>query len=180
MYLMVSGDPSLISISNISFEENKARKEESTLYVVWKSTLSITSNEFSPFVNANGDEAKMETLKGEIVTLAELLSGEGGGGGSSEEGGEGEGKNTFAVCAVVAMSGNVGKVVVIVDEDEEMSSGEGCVVGMEGEDVKGEVKMGEVGREGAVVEMGNELTNVLKQSEDITIVMNVSYGLSNG
>ena len=69
---------------------------------------------------------------------------------------------------------------------KEENIGEGCVVGMEGGEVSGEVVMGgsgigEVNGEGVRVNMGNALTRVLQGCENIEIVMNVTYsGASNG
>ena len=59
------------------------------------------------------------------------------------------------------------------------------MVGMEGGEVSGEVVMGgsgvgEVNGEGVRVSMGNALTRVLQRCENIEIVMNVTYGGSNG
>ena len=48
-------------------------------------------------------------------------------------------------------------------------------MGMEGGEVEGEGN-----GEGVKVNMGNELKKIMNECEDISIVMNVTYGLSNG
>ena len=176
MYLMISGDPSTIEMNEVKFEGNgnTAYKAGNTLYVVWKSTSNMISDQFSSFVNASED-AKVETSKGEIIRLGEFVSS-----GESSEEEEEEGKNGYKVCAQIEMRNNTGKVVVIVMDEEEESGGEGCVVGMEGGEVSGERSMGEVNGEGVVVDMGSELTQMMQECEDIEIVMNVSYSLSTG
>ena len=106
--------------------------------------------------------------------------GEYGGGSSEEE--EEQGKERYKVCTQIENVGNVGNVVVVVvvkeeeEEEGEEESGEGsCIVGMEEEEVNGEVD-----GEGVMVDMGNELTKVLSECEDIQIVMNITVTKSNG
>ena len=181
VYLMISGDPSVIELSNVAFEGNSASTTGNTLYVVWRSMESMYSNQFSSFVTLSeemNEEAKVETGK-EIVTLAEFVSDEEEGSGS---GSEGEGKNIYAVCTQIEISDSIGKVIVAVVNETEELSGDGCIVGMEGGEVSGDVEIekGEVNGEGVVVDMGSELTKVLGECEDIKIVLNITYGLSNG
>ena len=91
------------------------------------------------------------------------------------------------ICSLYTndMSENIGKMVVAVEEKDEDSEEGGCIVEMEGGEVSGEVEMGrdwvgEVNGEGVMVGMGSDLTAVLQKCEDIQIVVNVTYGLSNG
>ena len=170
--MIVSGTPSQIAMDRISFEGNgnSAYTAGHTLYVVWRGVESISSKEFSSFENSSKLEGQVETWKGVIGSLAELLSG----------GWSVEGKNQFAVCTQLDVSGNVGKVVVMVDEVVESINGTRCVVGMEGEEVNGDVSVGEMNGKAASVDMGSELTSVMQKCEDIKIVMNVTFGESNG
>ena len=173
VYLVISGDPSLIEMSDVIFEENSASSSNggNTLYIVWKSTSSMDSTQFDSFETSSEDEVKVETWKGTIVTFGEFVS---GGSGCGSEGGEG--KNGYKVCTEIEITEKVGTVKVAVLDREEEMSGQTCVVGME----EGEVE-GEVSGEGVRVNMGRELTEVLSECEDIQIVMNVTYGCaSNG
>ena len=102
-------------------------------------------------------------------------------------GSEGECVSEFAVCTQVKITDNdTAKVVVSVADGEEEMSGEGCIVDMEEGEVSGEVEMGrggvgEVNGEGVVVDMGSELKKLLERCEDISIVVNITYGgASNG
>ena len=198
VYVVIGSDALVINMSDVTFEGkgNRASKEGNTLYVVWRSVESMEWNEFSSFEGLSEDmkgEAKVETRERGIVGMGEFVSG----GGSGEEececececgsGSEGEGKNQIVVCTHVKMEeNNRGKVVVaVVSEEEEKNGGEGCVVGMEGGEGEGEVVVegsgvGEVNGEEVVVDMGKELTRVLQRCENIEIVMNVTYGGSNG
>ena len=184
MYVTISGDPSLINMSDIIFEGkgNSARKEGNTLYVVWKSTSNMTSEEFSSFWGLSGEsnEAKGETSNGEIVPLTKVV-----GGGGVRDG--------YKVCAQIDVTDNAATLTVSVmdkgEEEEGEGEGEGgegesgeeesgggeCVVGMEGGEVEGEMN-----GEGVRVSMGKELKKIMTECEDISIVMNVTYGLSNG
>ena len=178
VYVVISGDPSEIEMSNVTGDENSASGYENTLYVVWKSTLNI--REFSSFVELSEEmngQAKVEKWNGEIVTLREYVNGSGG---SIVEGSESE--SGYKVCAELEMSEDIGKlkVVVLNGKEEEGDGGEGCVVGIEGGEVSGEVKVEGGNGEEIVVDMGKEMTKVFSQCEDLSIVMNVTYGLSNG
>ena len=86
VYLVISGDPSEIEMSDVIFKENSASKGGNTLYVVWKSTSWLTSEQFSSFLTCDEEEAKVETWKGKVATLGEFVSS----GGS-----EGEGENGY-------------------------------------------------------------------------------------
>ena len=178
VYVNVSGDPSMIKMSPVRFEgnENHASESGNTVYVVWRSIENMRSEAFGSFVTLNeewNEEGKVETGKGKIVRLSEFVDG----GGS-----EGECKSGFAVCTQVRISDDDrGKVVVAVLNGEEEMSREGCEVEMEGGEVSGEVEMGgsgvgEVNGEGVVVDMGSELKTILERCEDISIVVNVTYG----
>ena len=137
--------------------------------VTWRSVESMKIEQFSSFETSSEEEAKVETKKGKIVTLTEFV----------KNGGE-EKMSGYKVCAGIEISENVGKVkVVVVEGEEEENGGEGCVVGMEGGEVEEEVE-GVVNGERMVVDMGSELTKIMGQCEDVCIVMNVTYGLSNG
>ena len=159
-------------MNNLTFEGNSAFQEGNTLYLVWKSTSTLSSEQFGLLsIEEWNEEAKVKRWNGKNVTLNEFVS---------------EGwMNGFAVCTQIDMSENVGKMVVAVKEKDEENGEEGCVVGMEGGEVSGEVEMGrggagEVNGEGVMVDMGSDLTEVLQKCEDIQIMMNVTYGLSNG
>ena len=196
VYVVIGSDPMMINMSEVGYSGNSASNEGNTLYVVWKSTESMRSDEFEPFMNCDEKEAKVEEKKRGIVILREYVNG----GGSSEEGGEcicececesesmsgsgsgsvseGEGKEGYRVCAQIKQEGEIGRVVVGVMEGEGESGGGGCVVGMEGGEVY--VGVGEVNGEEAVVEVGDALTKVIQRCESIEIVMNVTCGGSNG
>ena len=164
MYLLVSGDPSLIEMNSVKFEENSANKRGNTLYVVWKSTSNMDSTQFSSFVSGSEEmygEGEVERWNGDIVELEEFVNG----GGSREEGSGSEGeekKNRYTVSTWIEKEGKLGKVIVAVGEEEEEGS------------------EGEVNGEGVVMNMEKELKNLLEQCDEIEIVMNVTYGLSNG
>ena len=183
MYASISGDPSLINMSDIIFtgKGNSAAKEGNTLYVVWKSTSNMTSEEFRSFstLSAESNEAIIEMWTGEIVTFGEF----GSGGENSEEEGSLSGSGSdrlcgtiYKVCTQIEVSNNTGIVKVEVTNGEEETSGrEGCAVGMEGGEVEGDVN-----GEGVKVNLGNELTTLFHHCDTISVVMNVTYGLSNG
>ena len=172
VYVDISGHPLLVNMSEVIYEGNNASKEGMTLYVVWRSISNMESNEFSSFVGLSeemdGGEAKVERWNGGIVRLEEFV--------------RGGWMSGYGVNAQIEISEDVGMIVVEVVED---GGGEGGVVGMEGGEVSGEVVMGgsgvgEVNGEGVRVSMGNALTRVLQRCENIEIVMNVTYGGSNG
>ena len=159
-------------MNDVTFEGNSA-SEGNTLYVVWRSVESMEWNEFSSFEGSSEEEAKVETRKRGIVGMGESVSG--------------GGMSGFAVCTQIEISESGGTLVVEVmeeegaeEEGEEESGGEGCMVGMEGGEVSGEVEWKDVSGEGVVVYMGNALTRVLQGCENIEIVMNVTYGGWNG
>ena len=187
VYVVISGEPELINMSNVGYSGNSASNEGNTLYVVWRSVESMKGEMFSSFEGASEDEAKVATGKGLIVGLGEFVSGGGGIEDCSCEswsGSEGEGKEGYKVCAQIKKEGNAGRVVVGVmkgkggEREGEEEWEEGCVVMMEG----GEVYVGVGGVNGgdARVDVGDALTRVLHQCESLEIVMNVTYGLSNG
>ena len=62
------------------------------------------------------------------------------------------------------------KVVIVEEEKEEE----------EEEEESSENEGGEVNGEGVVVDLGKALSKLLSECEDISIVMNVTYGLLNG
>ena len=171
---MVSGDPSVIEMDDLTFEGNSASAAGNTLYVVWRSITSMNSTQFSSFVTSSEDmnkEAKVETWKGGIMTLSEVVRGGGGSEGSGSEKKEG-----YKVCTQIETSDTVGKIVVVVmDGEEEIGEDDGCVVEMEGGEVEGAVEMGEVNGEEVVLDMGKRLKEVLEECEDLQIVMNVSF-----
>ena len=135
-------------------------------------------NQFSSFVTSSEEEAMVETWNGEIVRLGAFVSG----GSGSGSGSEGEGKNEYKVCTEIEITEKLGRVKVVVVDGEEENGGENCLVGMEGGEVEveGEIGKGEVNGEGVVVDMGSGLRRVLLECEDIQIVLNVTYGGSNG
>ena len=175
IYLLISGVPLLIDMSDVTFEGkgNSASKEGNTLYVVWHSTSTICSDQFRSFVEVSeewSEETKVETWKGNTKPLREFVN-------------VGE-RSGFGVCTQIKKEGNVGTVMVaVVDEtvaEEEEVGGDGCVVRMEGGEVSGEVELGEVNGEVVKVNMGSELKKIMEECEDIQIVMTVSSDLMNG
>ena len=185
LYLVIGSDPAIIGMNDVTFigNENSASKSGNTLFVVWKCTSNMNSEQFRSFVTLSeetNNEAKVETWKRGIMTLAHFVSGE----GTSEEGegsscgSEGEGKNGYKVCTQIEMSANIGRVVVVVVDEKEEIREDKCTVGMEEGEVSGEVEMGEVNREGITVNLRNEFKKILEECEDIEIAMNIS--LFNG
>ena len=179
--MIVSGIPLMIEMNNWIFkgEGNQAEKGGNTLYIVWKSTMDMNREDFSSFAELNEEEeeeVKVERWNGKIVGMGELM--------------KGGWRSGYGVCAYIEISEKVGRLTVeVVDgegEGEEEGEGEGsgekrCIIGMEGGEVEmgGEVR-GEVNGGGVVVDMGREMKKIMEGSEDIEIVMNVTYGLSNG
>ena len=136
--------------------------------------------QFSSFATCDESEVKVERWNGKIVGIAEFV--------------KGGWRSGYGVCTHIDISENVTTLVVeVVDGEEEVEeeesgeeSGENrCIIGMEGGEVEGEVEMGGVGSgevngEGVVVNMGREMKKVMDGCEDISILVNVTYGASNG
>ena len=181
IYLVISADPSLIHMSGIDYisGRNSATIAGSTLFIVVKGCDKLTAEQFNSFLMSSDaqKESMVECSAGDIITLAEFLSG--GGSNGSSEGDEGE-KNTFFVCVWIDREAEgTGKVVVEIVEEEELSES-ACQVGMEEGEVVTNVGTGEKNGEEIVLSIGNELTQVLQQCETFEIAVNVSSTLYNG